>query len=150
MRVSPVSFGKVIEVKSGAKRTAYNIASLANSSVENKAHSTVQKEAKKLLDDMSENGPARVFEYDCDNLETRYFLLSGEDTKQVAKYIKEGREKICDTRDKMDETLERQRIITGIKNETKDKIKQYISLNTEPYTVSVVQDKGDFHLKKSI
>lgn len=150
MRVSPVSFGKVIEVKNGAKRTAYNIASLANSSVKNQAHSTIQKEAKKLLDDITPNGPARVFEYDCENLKKRYFLLSGDDTIKVGEYISEGRSKIYDTKDKMDETIARTRTIASIKNETKDKIKQYISLNAEPYTVSVVQDKGDFHLKKSI
>lgn len=148
MRVSPVSFGKVIEVNN--KRTAYNIASLANSNVENKAHSTVQKEAKRLLNDITQNGPARAFEYDCENLGTRYFIFSGKDTEQVAKYFDEGRKRIYDTKDKMDETIARARTVANIKNETKNKIKEYISLNAEPYTVSVVQDKGDFHLRKSI
>lgn len=148
MRVSPVSFGKVIEVKD--KRTAYNIAALANSKVENKAHRTVQKEAKKLLNDITQNGPARAVEYDCENIGTRYFILSGKDTEQVAKYFDEGRKRIYDTKDRMDETIARARTVANIKNETKNKIKEYISINAEPYTVSVVQDKGDFHLRKSI
>ena len=62
MNISPVSFGKVVEVRGKTKLTASNIASLANSSVENKTHSAIQKDAKELFDDVTPKAKVRVYE----------------------------------------------------------------------------------------
>ena len=79
MNISPVSFGKVVEVRGETKSTAYNLASLANSKVENKAHKALQKDVKELFDDITPKGKVRVYEAPSGKV----FLLSGKDSKMA-------------------------------------------------------------------
>ena len=91
MNISPVSFGKIVEVRGKTKSTAYNIASLANSQVENKSHKAIQQDAKKLFDDVTPKGKVRV--YETPSGET--FLLSGKDAEFVKYGVMHRNSYIC-------------------------------------------------------
>ena len=90
MNISPVSFGKVVEVRGETKSTAYNLASLANSKVENKSHKAIQKDVKELFDDVTPKGKVRVYEAPSGEV----FLLSGKDAEVVTFDERDAQRKI--------------------------------------------------------
>lgn len=145
MNITPVSFGKVVEVKGNTTMTAYNIASLANSPVEDKTHSAIQKDAKKIFNDVTQNGPVRVFNW---NNGKKMYLLSGEDSECAGWYAEYGRNDIAEAKKHMPEGKERERFISDVKKETSDNIKRYITSHCSPYTITVAEEKGEFHLLK--
>lgn len=147
MHISSVSFGKVVEVRGKTKLTAHNIASLANSQVENKTHSAIQKDAKELFNDVTEKGPVRVFDWQNGR---KYYLLSGKDSENMAWYAAYGQRDINEARKNMPEGTERERFISDVKRETSDNIKRYITSHMEPYAITVGEVKGEQHLQFEI
>ena len=147
MHIAPVSFGKVVEVRGKTKLTAHNIASLANSQVENKTHSAIQKDAKELFNDVTEKGPVRVCEWQNGR---KIFLLSGKDSEQMAWYAAYGQRDINKAKKHMLEGPERERFISDVKRETTDNIKRYITSHMEPYAITVGEVKGEQRIQYEI
>ena len=144
MNISPVSFGKIVEVRGKTKSTAYNIASLANSQVENKSHKAIQQDAKKLFDDVSPKGKVRV--YETPSGET--FLLSGKDAEFVKYRERDAQRKI--RREETSHKLIDWQYIEEIKSGTNLEIKQYIKTHLEPFAITTGEVKGEQRLQYEI
>lgn len=144
MHISPVSFGKVVEVRGKTKLTASNIASLANSSVENKTHKTIQKDAKELFDDVTPKGKVRV--YEAPNGEV--FLLSGKDAEKITCKERNSQRQI--RREESCKKLVDWQYINEIKRETNLAIGQYIKTHMAPYAITVGEVKGEHRLQYEI
>ena len=144
MNISPVSFGKVVEVRGKTKSTAYNIASLANSQVENKSHKAIQKDAKELFDDVTPKGKVRVYEAPTGEV----FLLSGKDAEKIT-----FRERDAQRRIRKEETSHKLidwQYIKEIKASTELGIKQYIKTHMEPFAITTGEVKGEQRLQYEI
>lgn len=144
MNISPVSFGKIVEVKGKTNLTAHNLASLANSPVEDKTHKALQKDLKELFDDVTPKGPVRVFNW---NKGRSYFLLSGKDSEEAAWYTLYGHKDVVGAMKNMPEGAERERFISDVKKETYDNIKRYVTSNMEPFSISVGEVRGEQRLQ---
>lgn len=144
MHISPVSFGKVVEVRGKTNLTASNIASLANSSVENKTHKAIQKDAKELFDDVTPKGKVRVYEAPSGE----QFLLSGKDAEAIAFKERNAQRKI--RREKTCKKLIDWQYINEIKRETSLLIGQYIKTHMAPYAITVGEVKGEHRLQYEI
>ena len=144
MNISPVSFGKVVEVRGKTKSTAHNIASLANSSVENKTHKAIQKDAKELFDDVTPKGKVRVYEAPSGEV----FLLSGKDAEVVTFDERAAARKI--RREETSHKLIDWDYIKEIKELTDLGIKQYIKTHMEPFAITVGEVKGEHRLQYEI
>ena len=144
MNISHVSFGKVIEVRGKTDLTAHNIASLANSQVENKTHSSIQKDAKELFDDVTPKGKVRVYKAQSGEV----FLLSGKDAERIAFNERNVQRKI--RREKTCKKLIDWEYINEIKREASLTIGQYIKTHMAPYAITVGEVKGEHRLQYEI
>ena len=144
MNISPVSFGKVVEVRGKTNLTAHNIASLANSQVENKAHKAIQKDAKELFNDVTPKGKVRVYEAPSGEV----FLLSGKDAEVVTCDERDAARKI--RREETSHKLIDWQYIKEIKESTELGIKQYIKTHMEPFAITVGEVKGEPRLQYEI
>ena len=144
MNISPVSFGKVVEVRGKTKSTAYNIASLANSPVENKAPKAIQKDAKELFNDVTPKGKVRVYEAPSGEV----FLLSGKDAEVVTFDERTAASKI--RREETSNKLIDWQYIEEIKGYTNLGIKQYIKTHMEPFAITTGEVKGKQRLQYEI
>ena len=147
MNISPVSFGKVVEVRGKTNLTASNIASLANSPVENKTHKAIQQDAKELFNDVTPDGPVRVYNWQNGR---KYYLVSGKDSENVAWYAAYGQKDINGAREHMPEGAERERFISDVKRETAHNIKRYITSHMEPYAITIGEVKGEHRIQYEI
>ena len=144
MNISPVSFGKVVEVRGETKSTAYNLASLANSKVENKSHKAIQQDAKELFDDVTPKGKVRVYESPSGEV----FLLSGKDAETVTFDERAAARKI--RREETSHKLIDGQYIKEIKESTELGIKQYIKTHMEPFAIKVGEVKGEHRIQYEI
>ena len=144
MNISPVSFGKVVEVRGKTNLTAHNIASLANSKVENKSHKAIQQDAKELFNDVTPKGKVRV--YEAPSGET--YLLSGKDAEFVTFSERDAQRKI--RREETSHKLIDGQYIKEIKESTELGIKQYIKTHMEPFAITVGEVKGEQRLQYEI
>ena len=144
MNISPVSFGKVVEVRGETKSTAYNLASLANSKVENKSHKAIQKDVKELFNDVTPKGKVRIYEAQSGEV----FLLSGKDAEVVTFDERDAQRKI--RREETSHKLIDSEYIKEIKELTNLGIKQYIKTHMEPFAIKVGEVKGEHRLQHEI
>ena len=144
MHISPVGFGKVVEVRGKTKLTAHNIASLANSQVENKTHSAIQKDAKELFDDVTPKGKVRVYEVSNGGV----FLLSGKDAEKITFTERAAARKI--RREETSYKLVDWQYIKEIKEARDLGIKQYIKTHMAPYAITVGEVKGEQRIQYEI
>ena len=144
MNISPVSFGKVVEVRGKTKLTAHNIASLANSQVENKSHQAIQRDAKELFDDVTPKGKVRVYEAPSGEV----FLLSGKDAEKITFTERGAARKI--RREETSKKLIDWQYIEEIKEYTNLGIKQYIKTHMEPFAITTGEVKGEQRIQYEI
>ena len=144
MNILPVSFGKVVEVRGKTNSTAYNIASLANSPVENKTHKAIQKDAKELFDDVTTKGKVRVYEAPSGE----QFLLSGKDAEVVTFDERAAARKI--RREETSHKLIDLEYINEIKERTNLGIKQYIKTHMAPFAITIGEVKGEHRIQYEI
>lgn len=144
MNISPVSFGKIVQV-AGTKSNAQNILSLANSPVVNKEHKQVQKDAKRIFNDRTPNGPVRVL---TQNKGKDVYLLSGKESEIASKTIAQGREDIGIARIFMTDQKEFSKFLQSVKRQTNDSIEQLISDKKAPYAITVAEHKGEHRIQR--
>ncbi len=144
MNVQPISFGKVIRVN-GTKSTAQNILALANSDVTNKAHQSVQRDAKKIFSDRTKNGPVRVLTL---NKGKEVFLLSGKESEIAADTVKGARKDIGVAKIFMTKKEQFQNFLRKVTKQTNDEISYLVKTRKAPYSIEVIEHRGQHRIHK--
>ncbi len=144
MNVQPISFGKVIRVN-GPKSTAQNILALANSDVTNKAHQSVQRDAKKLFSDRTKNGPVRVL---TQNKGKDVFLLSGKESEIAANTIERARKDLGVAKIFMTNKEQFQTFLSKVTKQTNDELSHLITTRKAPFSIEVKEHRGQHRIHK--
>ena len=143
MNVSPISFGKIVQIR-GSRSVAGTIMNYANTPNARNLDKNFKRDVNKVFNDVKK-GSAEVWEQP----DGSTYIFSGEDTLQLSKYLKEREEAVADVWwNYKDEEL--QSIMTQVKAEVCiDKIEDLIDKKLEPYALTTFYSpKGGMHLFK--